>query len=187
MWLTGTQNNDFVTLKESHVVEIVLTAAARVKRSVRAPFSMLFSFSPSKMTFTENCFLQGDFDNRLPFGVEKKSGLSESWWISWHCPMWCAHVIYVFRSPTQLSSALGIWMSSTDEYKSVICKKHTLRSPPRSVMMAQPHPLLLITLNNGNKRMRLPSLDLDSGSETYSFEVLLFYSSVLDPVVLQRH
>lgn len=31
---------DFVTLKESHVVEIVLTAAARVKHSVRAPISI---------------------------------------------------------------------------------------------------------------------------------------------------
>lgn len=72
------KKNDFVTLKESHVVEIVLTAAARVKHSVRAPFSiclMLSSFSHSKMTFTENCFLRGDFDNRLPFGVEEKPGL----------------------------------------------------------------------------------------------------------------
>lgn len=72
------KKNDFVTLKESHVVEIVLTAAARFKHSVRASFSiclMLSSFSPSKMTFTENCFLRGDFDNRLPFGVEEKPGL----------------------------------------------------------------------------------------------------------------
>lgn len=37
--------------------------------------SCFSSLSPSKMTFTENCFLQGDFDNRLPFGVEEKSGL----------------------------------------------------------------------------------------------------------------
>lgn len=50
------------------------------------------------------------------------------------------HILFVFLSPTQLSSALGIWMSSTDEYKSVICQKHALRSSPRSVMMAQPHP-----------------------------------------------
>lgn len=40
-----------------------------------------------------------------------------------HCGV---HVIYVFLSPTQLSSALGICMSSTEEYKSVICQKHSL-------------------------------------------------------------
>ncbi len=132
------KKNDFVTLKESHVVEIVLTAAARVKHSVRAPFSiclMLSSFSPSKMTFTENCFLRGDLtidyllEWRRSLDCELYSVLSESWWISRHCPLWCAHVIYAFLSPTQLSSALGIWMSSTDEYKSEYTFLSETRSP----------------------------------------------------------
>lgn len=50
------------------------------------------------------------------------------------------HVIYVFQSHTPLSSALGIWMSSTDKYKFVILQNFGLRSPFQSVMMAQLHP-----------------------------------------------
>lgn len=96
------------------------------------------------------------------------------------------HVIYAFLSPTQLSSALGIWMSSTDEYKSEYKFLSETRSPLFSSVRydGTTTPIIISHLNNGNEWMRLPSLDLDSGSETY---YLLFYSSVLDPVMLQKH
>lgn len=103
MRLIATQKKVFVTLKESHVLEIVLTAAASLNApsEPREHFStcLTLAFLLRKMTFTKKCFWQGDLDNRLPFRVEKSglwsllTVLSESWWISRLCPLWCARYL----------------------------------------------------------------------------------------------
>ncbi len=150
MWLTSTQKKkkDFVTLKESHVVEIVLTAAARVKRSARAPISiclMLFLLSfkndlhresfPTRWLWQSTTFwIGGEVWTMIftPFDLnhDESAGIV-------HCSV---HMLFMFSC--LLRSCPQHWAFGCPPQKniSLLSVRNTLWSFPRSVMMAQPHP-----------------------------------------------